>query len=161
MWKDLCIPFCQKFLFQFTPFLSERFTGIDFLKNMQSARHCNCLYSYTLPALFESACISSPVQAEMRPSCQFLLDIEGVDVVSCDLRIKTTDCHISKKGDKMVWKRHLMIWVTHLHLQIQYQSPFSGTYSQWHKYPEPLPTSGSQSDASRLLNHHRSKVSAV
>lgn len=34
-------------------------------------------------------------------------------------------------------------------------------YSQWQKYPEPLPTGGSRSDASRLLNCHRNKVSAV
>lgn len=108
-----------------------------------------------------SVAFSSPVQVEMKPNCQFLFEAEGVDVASCDLQIKNADCHISKKGEKMVWKRHLTIWVTHLHLQMQQQSPFSRMYSQWQKYPEPLPTGGSRSDASRLLNCHRNKVSAV
>lgn len=72
-----------------------------------------------------SVAFSSPVQVEMKPNCQFLFEAEGVDVASCDLQIKNADCHISKKGEKMVWKRHLRIWVTHLHLQMQQQNPFS------------------------------------
>lgn len=98
---------------------------------MQCAQHSTCLHSYALPAWFESASNSSPVQVEMKPPCHFLIDIEVVDAVDCHLQIKTTDCYRSKKGENMVEKRHLMIRVTYLCLQIQYQNPFSGTTCQW------------------------------